>query len=63
MGGGRPYKVEVNDKHVKVFSNITGNLVYEQECDQVFVGKSPLCPMTEYSGGHGPDFSFETPSR
>ena len=58
--GGRPFKVEVNDKHVKVFSNITGNLVYEQECDQVFVGKSPLCPMTECSGGDGPDFDGNT---
>lgn len=56
--GGRPFKVEVNDKHVKVFN--TDGLVYENECDQVFVGKSPLCPMTEYSGGHGPDFDGNT---
>lgn len=57
--GGRPYKVWVgdNEQTIKVFENLEDSeLVLEKECDAIFIGRSPLNPMTSFSGGHGPEF-------
>lgn len=67
--GGRPFKVTINaDGTVNIYKNITDYdvndpvdvysttpiLTYSPE--SVFVGKSPINPMTKFSGGHGPKF-------
>jgi hypothetical protein len=31
-------------------------LVGEYDCQRIFIGKSPKNAMTEYSGGHGPEY-------
>ena len=62
--GGRPYKVEIDGDTVQAYlesyQESTGstytNKVLTKVCDEIFVGKSPLCHMTEYSGGHGEEF-------
>jgi hypothetical protein len=30
--------------------------ICEYNCLEILIGKSPLCKMTEYSGGHGPSY-------
>ncbi len=66
--GGRPYKVQIeNDNKVYVYKNNgydeekDGNIydtnpIATFDAKKVFVGKSPLNGMTEFSGGHGPEF-------
>lgn len=64
--GGRPFKVTVNGTHVDVYKRNGEWEGYENEavvsfdCQRVFIGKSPLNAMTEFSGGHGPDFDGNT---
>ncbi len=62
--GGRPFKVVVEDKSVKVFSLVrdsgglysTEPVFANEDCKSVWVGKSPLMEMTKFSGGHGEEF-------
>jgi len=68
--GGRPFRVEIRDeKEVALFqrdqvaSRDTDENIYESDPSRVWsnvakvwVGKSPITPMTSYSGGHGPRF-------
>lgn len=66
--GGRPYKVVIeNDKKVIVYKSIgydhgkektlyDKNPIITFDAKKVFIGKSPLNGMTEFSGGHGPEF-------
>src|SRR5689334_11469069 len=58
--GGRPYRVVIkNDTDVTVYHEYgtnPQNAVFEQSVAQVFIGKSPICRMTTWSGGHGPRF-------
>ena len=59
--GGRPYKVVIKDNDIVIFGEhewgydnnpILGYFGVEQ----IFIGKSPFCSITHFSGGHGPDF-------
>lgn len=58
--GGRPFKVDISSK-VDVYKQIS-NDVYEStpfltlQPQRIFVGTSPLIPMTEFSDGYGPEF-------
>jgi len=65
--GGRPFKVIINDKNVKIYryseySEELQKTIYDPkellsfDCSTLFIGNSPLTRMTEYSGGHGPKF-------
>jgi hypothetical protein len=56
--GGRPFKVIIDNNTVEIHKQISGDpdvydpiLIYHPE--KVFVGKSPLNSMTQYSGGYG----------
>ncbi len=69
----RPFKVEIS-KHkisdlsqIEIYKKTSGSdnsyettpiLIFES--DQVFVGRSPKIPMTEFSGGYGPKFEGNT---
>jgi hypothetical protein len=55
--GGRPFNVVIHDKDVFIFNNKTGKLLHEyKSVKQIFIGIAPLNEMTEFSGGHGPEF-------
>lgn len=59
--GRRPYCVEINHngRMVKVSEykeHETYNIIHNFEFINIFVGWSPLIPMTEFSRGYGPDF-------
>ena len=67
--GGRPFLVYVfpkknNNIMVIIYSQLYDenkndydkNFVKTYYCEQVFIGKSPLNKMTEFSGGHGKNF-------
>jgi hypothetical protein len=67
--GGRPFKVEIEGKTVRVYKQtdlpVQGGtvLTYTDEpvltfknVEKVFIGKSPKRMMTKFSGGHGPAF-------
>lgn len=55
--GGRPFRVVIDKSNVKIFNNETDELLHEYHLvKQIFIGTSPLNEMTEFSGGHGPDF-------
>lgn len=54
------HKLEYGD-HSNLLTDYTlGQLVLDTQVSKVFVGKSPLIPMTEFSGGHGPEFDGNT---
>ncbi len=59
FNGGRPFKVEIKSSVVTIYDNHRSEteplMVFTDIC-KLFVGKSPLTPMTEFSGGHGKDF-------
>lgn len=50
--GDRPFRVDICGKAVTV-TRVNSVTLYPEK---VFVGKSPLMPMTEFSGGHGKKF-------
>jgi hypothetical protein len=67
--GGRPFKIEVS------LNNVTINVIDEDKTNEqkahyklydslnakkIFIGKSPLNEMTEFSGGHGKKFDGNT---
>lgn len=54
----RPFLVEQKGDQVSVYNvhSKKPSLVKRYEVDKVFVGKSPLNPTTEFSGGHGKEF-------
>jgi hypothetical protein len=63
----RPFCVYIDEPNNKVFvykridtSSFKlkkyNNLIETFNPDKIFIGKSPLSPMTEFSGGHGPEF-------
>lgn len=66
--GGRPFKCIIEDKHTIHIYKQSGydekleEVLYEKtpvltfHPKKIFIGKSPLNEMTEFSGGHGPDF-------
>jgi hypothetical protein len=62
--GGRPFKVTVEDNHVKVYKQTyseqtytyTKNPVLDIIAKKVFIGKSPINEMTKFSLGYGPKF-------
>lgn len=61
--GGRPFCIYIDEiKNIvyiykkKVDSNIYDDLIASYNPIKVFIGKSPLIPMTEFSGGHGTKF-------
>lgn len=64
--GWCPFKVNVDDEKVKVFkfraTTLAGEVQYETEpilefhSQKTFIGKSPLNRMTQFSGGHGPEY-------
>ena len=58
--GGRPFQVSVNGKKVRVKQTQTGMICLEATAEKVFIGKSPLNAMTEFSGGYGPKFDGNT---
>jgi len=60
-----PYKVIIEHSNkVQVYKleddEIQYKLILSTQASKVFIGKSPLIPMTEFSGGHGPDFDGNT---
>lgn len=64
FNGLRPWSVTVrNGNDVTVHStdeNAPEKPVLDGKMHEVFVGKSPLCQMTAFSGGHGPQFDGNT---
>ena len=56
--GGRPLRVLVNGQHVTIWRKKT--CLIERKYAEVHVGKSPMCEMTKFSGGHGPEFDGNT---
>ena len=61
--GSRPFKVVIADGNVKIYTRIPNSieefnsepyLTYDPL--QIFIGKSPLNEMTDFSGGWGPEF-------
>lgn len=68
--GGRPFIVDIIDNTIHIrcthydLNTDTESVddfpraVYE--CEEIFIGKSPKCPMTLFSGGHGCDFDGNT---
>jgi hypothetical protein len=63
----RPYKVEINDRNIKVYKLKNGKTdEYEPnnfltfKAEKIFIGKSPINKMTEFSGGYGPEFDGNT---
>ena len=63
VGLGQQIKVHKLDYGVEsnlITDYTLGQLVLDTQVSKVFVGKSPLIPMTEFSGGHGPEFDGNT---
>lgn len=69
--GGRPFKVTVTDSHADVYKHIDwdfenesieweSNAIQSFDYQRIFIGKSPLNSMTEFSGGHGSKFDGNT---
>jgi hypothetical protein len=70
--GGRPFKVEVlSPTEVQVFQldiegghdeddHYTSMIHHFTDLRRVMIGESPLIPMTEFSGAHGPEFKGNT---
>ncbi|AYV75226.1 MAG: hypothetical protein Terrestrivirus1_100 [Terrestrivirus sp.] len=71
--GGRPFKIEIspNKKSVNIYklddSNSDADTTSEEynfaltfNPKKIFIGKSELNKMTEFSGGHGPEFDGNT---
>lgn len=65
--GGRPFKVVIDNDKVYVYKNIHHDFdTYEDFYSdkpiltfhpmKIFIGKSPFNTMTQFSGGHGPEF-------
>ncbi len=62
--GGRPFCVYVDEmqSEVHIYKSSDNSLkdylvhIGTYKFLQIFIGLSPLNPMTEFSGGHGPDF-------
>lgn len=66
--GGRPFKVELHDKTVKIYKHVITDtndnhenpeykLVLTYKVKDYFVGLSPKNEMTLFSGGHGSKFT------
>ena len=53
--GGRPYRVIIG-KETTVIDNSTGETLITVIPTKVWIGESPVTPMTEFSGGHGDKF-------
>lgn len=66
--GGRPFLVKIlpaNEVHIfKESDNAEKDYPYESllkmKCDEIWVGESPECAMTAFSGGAGPRFKGNT---
>jgi hypothetical protein len=68
--GGRPYKVVIDGKRVKIFDRIgynstdkviySENTVFDEIVEEIFIGKSPKTRRTEFSCGHGRKFDGNT---
>ena len=64
----RPYKVEtLPDKIINIYGKInTIDNIYikdpilKYKYNKIFIGKSPKCPMTEFSGGYGRKYDGNT---
>ena len=59
FNGGRPFAVVVQPTVVTIYDNSSSPpslLMTFTDVRKTFVGKSPLTPMTEFSGGHGKMF-------
>jgi hypothetical protein len=55
--GGYSFKVKTEDDKVLIYNYSTNELVYTaHHVKKVFMGNSPLCKMTEYSGGFGEEY-------
>jgi hypothetical protein len=64
--GSLPFKVNVTNNMISVYKqtydmendcNVLDNEpCLELQCQKIFIGKSPLNEMTEFSGGHGSNF-------
>jgi hypothetical protein len=55
--GGRPFKVVIDNTNINVYNQ--SELLLElstNNTNDIFIGKSPLNEMTEFSGGYGPNF-------
>ncbi len=71
FNGGRPYKVQIENNKVNVYKSnrydeAKRRTTYDPKhittfnAKKVFIGKSPLNEMTEFSGGYGPGFDGNT---
>ena len=54
--GGTPFKVEINENMVDIYSNNGSTPLLKRSARTIFIGESPMNKMTTFSGGHGPDF-------
>ena len=54
--GDIPFKVEMNEKEVDIFSNHGSTPLLKRKAKTIFIGESPVNKRTTFSGGHGPDF-------
>lgn len=63
--GDRPYKVVISGNYVEIFDKLKnnsykGNPFYECYTKKIFIGKSPICETTLFSGAYGDDFDGNT---
>lgn len=54
--GGRPYQVNISGNNVEIYSLKSNKFHSSYQAKKIFIGKSPLNKMTEFSGGHGDNF-------
>lgn len=54
--GDIPFKVEINDNVVDIFSNHGSIPILKRNAKKIFIGESPKNEMTTFSGGYGSDF-------
>jgi len=65
--GSRPFSVNIKNKEVNIYKRFNDDsseeyddLITTYNFQKVFIGKSPLNKMTEFSEGYGPDFDGNT---
>lgn len=59
--GSKPFRVVINGNRVRVYKRIRtttcdSKVIVDMVSPEIFIGKSPLIPMTEFSGAHGKKF-------
>jgi len=56
--GGRPFKCVIDNKNIRIYNNYDKDKdpFLQFQFEKIFIGKSPLSELTDFSEGYGPDF-------